>query len=218
MKTNKQNRKNNNYHYYVIFILIFILMLGGLILSKNNNTLKEEVRLSRNEISQLEGEKKGLIVEKSKLNEAIRSSTNDSEEIEIEKDYQNIAEEFVKLYSAYDVQTVKQKKENLLKIVKPEIADSIVPEDMISDSEVLINEPENASKLNSTDPSFKSEYDSSTIYKEYVSPERYKYFAIVNYSTTSEMGDSQNTAYMQFDIEINNEKMLVTNYKIFNLN
>lgn len=218
MKKTVQNNQNGKVYGYIILGLIFILLVVGLFLTKNNAVLKDEINSQKEEISELKSLNKSTAAENSKLTETIKYNTTDSKEIELEKKYQKVAEEFIKLYPYYDVKTIKDKKENLLKFAAPEVAASIVPDDMIKDSELLNDSPENASELYSTDPTFKSFYNTSSIYKEYVSPTKYKYFAIVNYGTTSAMGDTENVTYLQFEVENVEDNPLVTNYKIYYMN
>lgn len=218
MKKTIQNNQNGKAYGYIILGLIFILLVVGLFLTRSNSALKEEIDVQRNEITELKAQNKSTAAENSKLTETIKYSGSDSKEIEIEKSFQTVAEEFIKMYPSYDVKTIKDKKENLLKFAAPEVVESIVPEDMIKDSELLNESPENASELYSTDPTFKSFYNASSIYKEYRSPSKYSYFAIVDYATTSAMGDTENVTYLQFDVENVGDKPLVTNYKIYYMN
>ncbi|EPY6472550.1 hypothetical protein ACWO4B_003247 [Clostridium sporogenes] len=213
----QQRNSSNKKQSYIILVLITVIVVSGFLTMIKITNFKSSLKQKDNKITELEQNNSNLSKNITELNETIEHNTDKKNKINLDKKYEEISNQFVEIYPMYDVKKVKEKKDKLLSITNETVANSIVPDDMIKDSKKLQEGTKGANQLYSTDPTFKSYYDSSKIYKEYVTANKVNYFAILKYKTKSSSGDTENITYLSFTIENKNKKMQVTEYQIYYL-
>lgn len=213
----KQRNSMNKKHNYIIIVLVTIVAISGFLTVMKVTNLKNIISQRDNKITELEKNNSKLSKDIMELNESIQHNSKGKNEVNLDKKYEEIATEFVKIYPTYDVEKVKDKRDKLLSIANESVASSIVPDDMINDSKKLKEGKKGSNTLYSTDPTFKSFYDSSKIYKEYVTANKINYFAILKYKTKSSSGDTENTTYLSFTVENKDNKLQVTEYQVYYL-
>lgn len=86
------------------------------------------------EVTQLEEQNSKLSKNISDLNANVEANLTNDDGSELNKQIAEVAKKFVELYPVYDIEKVEEKKADLEKIATPSVADSIVPDDMITTS------------------------------------------------------------------------------------
>ena len=197
-------------------ILISVVIFGGLFAMLNNKNKHDENKKLETKIAELETKNEKLSSNINDLNASIQSATSSPKGEELSKEITDVASKFVELYPYYDIEKVEDKKNNLLEIASKEVADSIVPEDMISSSKKTLetNSEDQKGEAYSSDPTFRSRYESATLYTNFVNAKQVQYFAEVNYETVSSSGDTNNTVFIQFEVTNDNGKVQVSDYEI----
>lgn len=197
-------------------VIVSILVFGGLFSLLNNKNKGVENQKLENKIVELETKNEKLSKNISDLNASIQATANSPKGEELSKEITNVATKFVELYPYYDIEKVEDKKKDLLAIATEEVANSIVPDDMITSSKKTLetNSSNQKGEAYSSDPTFKSRYESSTLYTNFVNAKKVQYFAEINYETESSSGDTKNTVYMQFEVTNNDGKVKVNDYEI----
>lgn len=209
-------RKNDNKWKYICGVLLIILVLGGLLSQLHTSNIQAKNKKLDQEVTQLEEQNSKLSKNISDLNANVEANLTNDDGSELNKQIAEVAKKFVELYPVYDIEKVEEKKADLEKIATPSVADSIVPDDMITTSKKTLESKSTTQKgeAYSSDPTFKSKYKDSTLYTNYVNANTINYFAEVNYKTESSSGDTENTVYMLFEVTNKDGKVLVDNYEI----
>lgn len=208
-------KKNNRNNQVVILVLTSIVVIGSIFTMSGRNNAKKQILELNNQVEELKADNSNL-----KNNLETLSIAPEKKETNNTNDFMNIAQKFVELYPYYDISKVAEKKKELLSISKKEVADSLVPEDMISSSKKILDSKniKTTGEVYSSDPTLKSKYVSSTMYINPVSENDIEYFSIIQYDTQSSSGDTSNKVYLKFDIVKNDGKILVNNYEVKYLN
>ncbi|MBK4777683.1 hypothetical protein [Enterococcus faecium] len=125
-------RKNDNKWKYICGVLIIILVLGGLLSQLHTSNIQAKNKKLDQEVTQLEEQNSKLSKNISDLNANVEANLTNDDGSELNKQIAEVAKKFVELYPVYDIEKVEEKKADLEKIATPSVADSIVPNDMIT--------------------------------------------------------------------------------------
>ncbi|MBO0481492.1 cell division protein FtsL [Candidatus Enterococcus courvalinii] len=210
------NYSNTTKWKLLTLVMVSVLVFGGLFALLSNKNKGDENHKLETKIVELETKNEKLSKNINDLNTSIQATANSPKGEELSKDITNVATKFVELYPYYDIEKVEDKKKDLLQIATKKVADSIVPDDMITSSKKTLETSSTNQKgeAYSSDPTFKSRYESSTIYTNFVNAKQVQYFAEVNYETESNSGDTKNTVFIEFEVTNNDGKVLVSDYEI----
>lgn len=195
---------------------VSILVFGGLFTGTYTKNLKNENSKLNQEIVDLKKTNSDLTQNISDLDNKIKATQNKNNNSteNVTQKINDVAQKFIELYPKYDVSSVEQKKQDLKKIAVDSVADSIVPDDMIKESNKTVDSTLKGGEAYSSDPTFQSRYDSSVVYSDIVSSNQINYFAEVHYKTESSSGNTENTVYINFEVTNQDGKVLVTSYDI----
>ena len=199
-------KKNDNKWKYICGVLLVVLVLGGLLSQLHTSTIQAKNKKLDQEVTQLEEQNSKLSKNINDLNANIEANLTNDDGSELNKQIAEVAKKFVELYPVYDIEKVEEKKAELEKVSTTSVADSIVPDDMITTSKKTLE--------SKSTPTFKSKYKDSKLYTNYVNANTINYFAEVNYKTESSSGDTENTVYMLFEVTNKDGRVLVDNYEI----
>lgn len=198
----------------VSMLLVCIVVILGVFGSMYANNLKNKLSNSSIEISNLETENQNLInkISEIKSDEVLKESDDD---LGVYATFKEIASKFVELYPYFDIEKVQEKRELLDGISNSLVAESIVPNDLITSSKQLISKESNEEgEVLSSDPTFKSKYKESNLYSNVVDANKINYFSEVSYITTSSSGDTLNTVYLLFEVSLVDNDPKVTRYEV----
>ena len=207
-------KKNDGKWKVVSLILVCVLVFVMLFTDLTKKDIKDDNQKMEQKISDLENINAKLSQNINELNESVQTSFVDNEEGLNDK-FNEVSNEFVKIYPAFNIEKIEEKRAELEKITTKNVASSIVPDDMITSSKrTLDSDYEKEGEAYSSDPTFKSNYKESNIYTKFVSSELVQYFAEITYVTESSSGDTQGTIYILFDVSNQDGKIQVTNFEI----
>lgn len=206
----------------IVLSLIVLLVFGGLFINLKLKKVKSDNENLKSQTIILKDQNKKLSENMSLMKSDNSEKTEDNKEDLIQNEINKVADKFIELYPEYDLKTIKEKKKKLDKIASSSVSNSIVPDDLLSTSEKLLEKDKDSSKdkgeVYSSDPSFKSKYDSSKKYSNYLGSNEVDFFAEVNYITESSSGDTKNNVYVFFKVIMEKGKAYVSDYEIKYLN
>lgn len=195
-------------------ISIFTFLFGTL---RTNKYQGENAKLE-DKVKQLEQTNGKLSNNLKEINAMVETNMNDQKEVELSKKYKQVANDFLKWYADFDVNTIEQRRKEMLEIANADVVDKIVPEKMIEDVKKLESDPASASTLQTTDPTYKSWLEDSEVFSQLVSANQMKYFAKVTFRTSSSTGKTVTTTYLQFTVDGKDNSFKVSEYTPMYLN
>ncbi|HCM90578.1 MULTISPECIES: hypothetical protein [Vagococcus] len=206
--------KDSKYLKIAVLVLISVCLIGGMLLNQSRISAKKEKMDLASTVERLEGENKKIKENYENLYGRIKENESKENDSSVAFKMNEVANKFVTLYPVYDIQTISDKKKQLNELSIKNVANTIVPEDMIKESEKLKESPEDLNSVYSSDPTFKSFYEDAETYTQYISEDLTNYFSKITYNTTSSSGDTVNTTYIEFSVENVEGKFLVTKINV----
>lgn len=210
------NYNKTNKWKIITLVLVCVVVFGSLFSMVSSKYKSNQNEILEKKIETLEEKNSKLSKNISDLNASIQATINSPKGEELNKEISNVATKFIELYPEYDIEKVEDKKKELEKIATKSVADSIVPDDMITSSKKTLETSNSDVKgeAYSSDPTFKSRYESATVYTNFVNAKHVNYFAEVQYETESSSGDTRNTVYLQFEVTNKDGNVQVSDYEI----
>lgn len=214
----KSTKKSNKGLYFVVLFLLVSILLN-IIFVRNMDTQKEiyeaDQKLLLKKKNSTISEKDETIVE---LEEEIANSipenrdTLSNTKLEVQTQYKQVADEFLKEYLTYNTSTLQERRNNISSITSEDLLNKVAPE---------VHEEDQNKKALSSDPTFSSSLLDSKIFITDINDKlnTSQVMVEVSYLAKSTEGETTTNAivYMELQKDVSN-KIMVIDYVYYPVN